>query len=232
MTLLHPALPLGWTPFFGEAFYCHESNKEAFCALERWPQHVLGAEHPSSVGLYGPLGSGKTHLAMLWARRNQAWVGNLEGLPMLHTGGRYVFDDVDIGLEQGTLCEEMLLNFFQELSYHQACCLWVARRPPAEWCLTLPALRSRFRSMLAFSLKTPDDTLLDLVLHKSFQDIGIKLSARARMFLLRRIPRSFSGIAHIRTHVQRIMLRDQSPIRLDLLKKALMNSEKDFLHVE
>src|SRR5882757_10460369 len=89
-----------------------ESNERAFAFVEAWP------DWPARAGaLWGPEGSGKTHLAHIWAREAGAQSLNSnafthETVAGLAAGGRWLIDDADLAEDPVALFH--LLNFVNQ----------------------------------------------------------------------------------------------------------------------
>src|SRR5688500_4552117 len=85
-------LSLGYEPQYGaDSFFAGPSNRKAQTLIDRWPDWPAAV-----VVLTGPPGSGKTHLAQIWASRSgAAWwdAGRLgRGEAPLPLGGAVVED--------------------------------------------------------------------------------------------------------------------------------------------
>ena len=127
-------LPLAYAPRLGEAdFFVSAANAEAvawLASLPHWPM-------PRSL-LVGPAGSGKTHLAALFAGRHRATV----------------IDDADRHDDAEAL--------FHAWNAATPGCplLLTARASPRDWGHGLPDLASRLAATPLVRLGDPDDALL------------------------------------------------------------------------
>lgn len=164
------------------------SNRAALRLLESWP------DWPSPVVLVsGPTGSGKTHLAHVWAARARARL--LEGaglsvatLPDIVPGGAAVIEDVD----SGPVPETALFHLMNRVKELGASLLMTAREPAEAWEVGLPDLRSRLRLATPVALGAPDDDLLRLVLVKLFADRQLVADKPLIDYLVARMDRSLS----------------------------------------
>lgn len=179
--------------FSAADFVVSESNAAAFAWVERWPDWPAPA-----LCLYGPAGSGKSHLAALWRERSRAAAIRVEPLedftavPTLTEGGRaFLLDELEVGpsIERGLL---HLYNVMADRSGHL---LLVARRPPARWPVGLADLRSRLTAIPAVALRAPDDLLLKAVMAKLFADRQLAVTPEVLDYLAARIERSFAAVA-------------------------------------
>ena len=171
-------------PFRRKDFVVSPGNAEAMAALEGWRQW-----HAGGLALVGPEGSGKTHLARIWAREAGAAVicgktlakldlATLEGRPVL-------FEDAD---RAGA--DEALFHLINMAGAEGGALLLTARARPAEWTTALPDLRSRLNALRVAELPAPDDIILEGVLRKLFRERNIEPGDDLIAYLMRRIERS------------------------------------------
>jgi chromosomal replication initiation ATPase DnaA len=182
-------LALAHAPHYGrDAFVVGESNRAALRLVESWPGW------PSPVVLLtGPAGSGKTHLAHIWAARAGARIVQGAGLsigtvPDLHAGGAMAVEDIDAAAIPAAALFHMI-NRAKELG---AWLLLTAGGPPEKWRVELPDLRSRLRLATPVALGTPDDDLLRQVLVKLFADRQLIVDKTLVDYLVVRMERSLS----------------------------------------
>jgi chromosomal replication initiation ATPase DnaA len=159
-------LDLGHRPALGRAdFLVAPSNAEAVAWLDRWPLWPAPA-----LALYGPKGSGKTHLAHVFAARAGARFIDpatlaTERVPTLLGEARAAIVD-----DAAAAAAEPLLHLYNVLAEQQGHLLLVAREPPAHWAIALPDLRSRLLACPAVALSPPDEALIGALLVKLFAD--------------------------------------------------------------
>ena len=160
------AFDLAAAPRYGiEDFMVSESNEAAYAAIEAWPDWAA-----PWLMLIGPRGSGKSHIAAIWAQRAQARVVQAARLTVADApalaGGPLAIDDADqIGGHEAALFH--LLNLARESG---APILFTAVSEPTAWGLTTPDLLSRLRLAPQVTLATPDDALMRAALVKLFVD--------------------------------------------------------------
>jgi len=175
-------LPLGVrTALSRDDFIVAEPNREAVTFIDRWP------DWPQSVAaIYGPPGSGKSHLAAIWAARAEADVVQSETLSD-ETASRsraLVIENAD--------CAEAQPLFAAIESGKPL--LLTGSTPPARWDARLPDLASRFRAMLAFALWEPDEELLTGLARKLFADRQLQVSDAVISEMLKTLERSPAAI--------------------------------------
>ena len=168
-----------------EDFLSGASNEAALALIEAWPDWPARA-----VALIGPEGSGKTHLATIWASAAGARVvsgrhlGETDVPGALATGALVVEDAAAVTDEPALF---HLINLARE---EGAFLLFTARSVPTLWPASLPDLVSRLRALPVVTLDAPDDDQLRGVLHKVAADRQLSLDDSVVRYLLTRIERS------------------------------------------
>ena len=170
-----------------EDFFVAPSNALALQTVdswESWPGRKLL--------LVGPDGSGKTHLAQVWAVMANAVVLSAAVLAQADVAGlagsAVVVEDADrIGPAEAQLFH------LHNLVTTTGALLLTARTPPRDWGLALPDLISRMQATPIAHLDAPDDALLSAVLVKLFADRQVAVPANLIPYLVSRMPRSIGA---------------------------------------
>ncbi|MBS4048682.1 MAG: hypothetical protein KG075_20230 [Alphaproteobacteria bacterium] len=172
------ALPTSWAR---EDFLEVPGNAAALAAVE--------GEAQPALALYGPPGSGKTHLVHIWATRHG---GRLIGPSDLTAPAvdqlaqqPLALDDADREADPVALFH--LINLMRERRH---ALLLTGSAAPAHWSYTLPDLMSRLKAMPAERIAEPDDALLSAVLVKLFADRQLQVGEDVVKYLAARIERS------------------------------------------
>lgn len=190
--------------FAREDFLAAPSNAAAVRLIESFPDWPTRA-----VILAGPEGSGKSHLAAIWAAASGARFLSARALtrtdlPQALATGALVLEDVTANaLDEAALFH--LLNLVREQAAHL---LLTVRTLPASWPLALRDLASRLKALPVVTLAPPDDEMLRAVMIKLFADRQIAADAALVDFLANRIERSY---ASARAAVERL---DREALRL------------------
>lgn len=222
------AFDLSLDPRFGrEDFLVSPSNERAYALIERWP------DWPDPIlVLVGPKGSGKSHLAAIWAASAHAWTVDafeVSGarVPHLVSNGALVIEDAD-GSDRDEAALFHLLNLARERG---ACVLVTAAAPPDRWSLRTPDLLSRLRLAPSVSLDPPDDALLRAVLVKLFVDRQLVVDTTVVDYVAVRIERSLARAAEVVAALDREALsrgrRITRPMAAEVLGGAAEADEED-----
>jgi chromosomal replication initiation ATPase DnaA len=197
------ALDLPSEPRYGaEDFLVSPSNEDAYGLIEAWPQWP----DPALV-LIGPEGSGKTHLAAIWAERSHAWrmaasEVNAARVPELASSGALVLEDCD---RRGT-DEAALFHLLNLIRARQGSVILTARAAPDAWGLATPDLLSRLRLAPSARIHPPDDSLLKAVLVKLFIDRQLIVDTGVIDAVALRIPRSLAQALQVVQAIDRASL--------------------------
>lgn len=171
-------------------FLVAPSNQLALQTVEGW-QGWPGQK----LVLIGPEGSGKTHLARVWAvmAGAETLAGDRLALADLAamTGARVVVEDAD--RTAGDAAAEAALFHLHNLVAGTGALLLTARTPPRDWGLALPDLQSRLQAAQVARLEAPDDALLSAVLVKLFSDRQVTVPPNLIAYLVSRMRRSIGA---------------------------------------
>ncbi len=203
--------------FAREDFFEGASNTAALTLIEHWP------DWPARVMvLLGPEGSGKSHLAAIWAELAGARflaARSLEtaDLPMALSTGALVVEDVSPeGLDERALFH--LLNLARE---ERAFVLLTARSAPAGWPLEIRDLASRLRAIPVVTLDAPDDALLRSVIVKLCADRQLHVDETLVRYLATRIERSIAAARATVARLDEEALQQKRPVTRALAAELL-----------
>ncbi len=202
-----------------EDFLVSPANALAIAALDAaaaWPE--------GKMLLIGPAGSGKTHLAHVWAAQSGATILAAHDLATadLPEVAALVIEDVDAVAGQDDL-EAALFHLHNHMTNRKGRLLLTAKRASRDWGLHLPDLRSRIEATATATLLPPDDALLAAVLVKLFADRQLQVSPGLIPWLVGRIDRSFATARAIVEALDAEALATQRPINR-ALASALLDS--------
>jgi chromosomal replication initiation ATPase DnaA len=195
-----------------EDFLPGPPNEAALTMIERWPDWPARA-----LAIAGPEGSGKSHLASIWAELAGARVVSARALqtPMLPDAlatGALVLEDC----VPGSLDERALFHLLNLVREQDGFLLMTARIAPALWGAALPDLASRLRAIPVVPVSMPDDALLRAVLVKLFADRQLAVDESLVAYLLTRIDRSFAAVQAAVQRLDREALQRKRPVNRTL----------------
>ena len=205
-------------------FFPSPANAVALAALEAggWPQGKLL--------LIGPPGSGKTHLAHIWAAEQGATL--MEGAALAQA-------DIDarattaIALEDAedvagdARSEAALFHLHNRLAERGLPLLITARTPPRDWGLRLPDLLSRMQGTSLTRIEAPDDALLTAVLVKLFADRQLTVPPALIDWLTLRMDRSLAAARDLVARLDTEALAQGRPVSRTLAARILQTLDSD-----
>ncbi len=199
-----------------EDFLSGSCNEDALALLDSWPDWPANA-----VAVIGPAGSGKTHLATMWAAVAGARVVSTHALdqaalPAALATGALVVENAAAVPDGRTLFH--LINLARE---ENSFLLLTAHAPPAAWPFAIPDLLSRLRALPVVALKAPDDAMLRAVIVKLAADRQLAVDANVVRYLSARIERSFAAAKAAVTALDREALRQRRPATRALAAEVL-----------
>lgn len=204
------ALPVA-AAYRRQDFFPSPSNAAALTSIET-PQ-------TRRLLLIGPHGSGKTHLAHIFATTHRAETLDPSTiatcLPTLPPTAHIVIDNADTCTDQPALFH--LLNLLAPAGR----LLLTATTPPRDWGLALPDLISRLQALPTLRLAPPDDALLSAVLVKLFADRQIIVPPNLIPYLVTRMERSCAAASTLVATLDARALAAARPINRTLAAEVL-----------
>jgi len=211
-------LDLGAAPRLGrDDFVQAPSNTAGLDAVEgwsRWPDHRML--------LTGPEGSGRTHLAAIFADRTGAvrLCGRGLGAPGPAPAPAYAVDDAD-SVAGSDAREEALFHLINHARAHGSPLLLTARDTPGTWGVRLPDLESRLLATSVTRLDRPDDALLTMALVKLFDDRQLAVEEATITYLVPRIDRSLRMARTVVEAIDRAAVTDQKRVTRSMAADVL-----------
>ncbi|WP_340159768.1 DnaA regulatory inactivator HdaA [uncultured Hoeflea sp.] len=199
----------------------------AVAIVDRWP------DWPSPVVvLAGPTGSGKSHLASIWANRVGATSVNISRPdPMvleIAAQRPVLIEDIDhTGFDETALFH--LINAVRE---HGSAVLITSRLWPAGWQVSLPDLASRLKAATVVEIAEPDEELLAKVMVKLFSDRQVVVDDRIIAWLVARMERSLAAARLVVARLDQLALARGSKITRGLAAEVLAEMEAGMSDIE
>ena len=206
-----------------EDYFVSGANALAVSAVEKWANWPL-----NKLVLIGPPGSGKTHLAMVWAQETGARVVSADALddPVDLARGPLVVEDLHLitGDRAAETQTFHLHNLMQEGGYPM---LMTSATAPARMKFALPDLKSRMEGTSIATLEALDDALLMALVMKMFADRQIALKPDLLSYVMPRLPRSFDAVRGFVETMDARALAEKRPIGKGLARDVLAEISGD-----
>ena len=196
------------------------ANSAALALIDAWP------EWPSrTMLLAGPEGSGKSHLAAIWAEQSGARATSAHTLaaanvPTELATGALVVED----LREASFDERALFHLLNLAREDGAYILITARLPPSALAIELRDLRSRLRALPVVSLLPPDDQLFRALIVKFCADRQLAVDEQVVSYLATRLERSYAAARQAIEVLDSEGLRQGRPVTRALASELLGNS--------
>ncbi|MAC72980.1 MAG: DnaA/Hda family protein [Paracoccaceae bacterium] len=200
-------------------FFVSQSNTIALSLIEDW-QNWPGGKHTLS----GPKGSGKTHLAHVWAEISNANIISAHDIRTHENAilvrNNLVIEDVpDVG--EDTAAQEQLFHLHNLFAAEKKFLLFSGRSTPLNWNITLPDLASRLQGARNATLNQPDDVLFSALLAKLFADRQTYPTPDVIQYLVVRLERSFAEAQSFVERFDAAALREKRPMTRSFASKIL-----------
>jgi chromosomal replication initiation ATPase DnaA len=196
------------------------ANAAGLALVDSWP------EWPNRLMLLvGPEGSGKSHLAAIWAeqagaRSTSAHALTPASVPAALATGALVVED----LNPSEVDERALFHLMNLAREDEAFVLITARVPPSAFQIELRDLRSRLRAVPTVSLLPPDDALFRALIVKFCDDRQMAVDESVVSYLATRIERSYAAARRAVELLDSEALRLGRPVTRALAAELLRNA--------
>ncbi len=193
------------------------ANAAGIALVDAWP------EWPSQTMLVvGPEGSGKSHLAAIWAeqagaRSIAASLLTSANVPGALATGALVVED----LRAQHFDEQALFHLLNLAREDGAYILITARTPPSALKVELRDLRSRLRALPVVNLQEPDDVLFRALIVKYCADRQMAVDEGVVGYLASRIERSYAAARQAVALLDNEALRQGRPVTRALAAELL-----------
>jgi chromosomal replication initiation ATPase DnaA len=196
------------------------ANEAGLALIDSWP------DWPNRIMLLvGPEGSGKSHLAAIWAedagaRSTAAHALALDDVPGALATGALVIED----LKPGRFDERAMFHLMNLARQDEAFVLMTTRLSPSAFEVELRDLRSRLRAVPTVSLLPPDDLLFRGLIVKFCADRQLSVDETVVSYLTSRIERSYAAARQAVDLLDTEALRLGRPVTRALAAELLRNA--------
>ena len=199
-----------------EDFYVSPSNQQAYDFINSWPRWIK-----RTVNIFGPSGSGKSHLASILKNKTSCLQVNSNEL------------NENIFIKYKTKEALIIENLEEKISENLLFALWnialqdnkylmiTSKKSIVSYKFKLKDLTSRITSSLIIGIKLPSDDLISVILAKNFSDKQITVEKKHIDYIIKRIDRSYEKISQFILILDKYSLKKGSPFSLKLIKEVL-----------
>ena len=199
-----------------EDFYVSPSNQEAYDFINSWPKWIK-----RTVNIFGPSGSGKSHLASILKSKTSCLQIETKKLSdeiffKFKTKETLIIENLDRKVP-----EKLLFSLWNIALQDNKYLLITSKKPINSFKFKLRDLTSRVTSSLIIGINLPSDDLISVILAKNFSDKQITVEKKHIDYIIKRIDRSYEKISQFILTLDKYSLKKRSPFGLKLIKEVL-----------
>ena len=199
-----------------EDFYVSPSNQEAYDFINSWPKWIK-----RTVNIFGPSGSGKSHLASILKSKTSCLQIETKKLSdeiffKFKAKEALIIENLD-----RKVSEKLLFSLWNIALQDNKYLLITSKEPINSFKFKLRDLTSRVTSSLIIGINLPSDDLISVILAKNFSDKQIKVEKKHIDYIIKRIDRSYEKISQFILTLDKYSLKKGSPFSLKLIKEVL-----------
>ena len=199
-----------------EDFYVSPSNQKAYDFINSWPKWIK-----RTVNIFGPSGSGKSHLASILKSKTSCLQIETKKLSdeiffKFKTKETLIIENLD-----RKVSEKLLFSLWNIALQDNKYLLITSKKPINSVKFKLRDLTSRVTSSLIIGINLPSDDLISVILAKNFSDKQITVEKKHIDYIIKRIERSYEKISQFILTLDKYSLKKGSPFALKLIKEVL-----------
>jgi chromosomal replication initiation ATPase DnaA len=196
------------------------ANMAAVNLIDSWPHWPT-----NFMVMTGSKGSGKSHLATIWAQKSKALILTPQNLTFaLESAPRNILID---GLDNADFDEKSLFHIINSVKENAHSLLITSRRLPLLWPFELPDLISRIKSAPMVEILEPDDDLLIGVITKLFADRQLVVEHSLILFLMCRIERSLDAARICVERLDHLALQQKTRITRQMILSVMAQNDHE-----
>ncbi len=200
-------------------FIVAPGNAQAVTFIDSWPNWPVGV-----AAIFGPAGSGKTHLVSIWQAASEARVVSAAVLEDVSAAsGPVAVEDVD-SIPQ-TEARDVQLFRLIEGATPASPVLLTGKEAPSRWPTILPDLASRFAAILSLPLWAPNDELLVALARKLLADRQVIVPEGIIERIVHSLERSPESIRNFVAKADAKALSEARPISLSLVRELIAEED-------
>ena len=199
-----------------EDFYVSSSNQKAYDFINCWPKWIKRI-----VNIFGPSGSGKSHLASILKTKTTCLQIDSDKLNettflKFKTKEALIIENLN-----EKVSEKLLFSLWNTSLQDNKYILITSFKSINSYNFKLKDLISRINSSFIIGINLPSDDLISVILSKNFSDKQIKVEKKHIDYIIKRIDRSYEKISQFILTLDKYSLKKGSPIGLKLIKEVL-----------
>jgi len=202
--------------YLKEDFYVSPSNEQAYDFVNSWPKWIKRI-----VNIYGPTGSGKTHLATMLKNKTSTLIIQAETLDDKVFFNFKTKEALIIENLNEKISESLLFSLWNVALQDNKFFLITSIKPVTSYKFKLPDLKSRISSCICIGITLPNDELISVILAKNFSEKQIKVEKKHIDYIIKRIDRSYEKISQFISILDKYSLKKGAPFSLKLIKEVL-----------
>ena len=207
------------TKYYDQDYYVSSNNFSAYKLIEGWPNWPQ-----KWVNIFGPRGCGKTHLANILRKK----INSVEILDAKKINSEIMskfnnFDCLIIEDFQNNIKENLFYSILNQSKQFNNYILINSNFPIKEMQFKTEDLKSRTDSFLGLGIELPTDSLLRVIISKTFSDKQINISPKITEYIIKNIDRSYEKVFKFIKDIDNLSLSSGKSININLIKKVLIN---------
>jgi len=202
--------------YLKEDFYVSSSNQQAYDFINSWPKWIKRI-----ANIFGPPGSGKTHLASILEKKTSTLTIHSDTLNDKTFFEFKTKEAIIIENLNEKILENLLFSLWNTALQDNKYFLITSTKPINTYKFKLPDLKSRIKSCVNIGIKLPSDELISVIIAKNFSDKQVKIEKKHIDYIIKRIDRSYEKISHFISLLDKYSLKKGSPFSLKLIKEVL-----------
>lgn len=202
-------LNLDWPERHSEKlFVISPQNEKCIMWLNKvalWPNR--------QIILYGPSKSGKTHLAKIWAKHNDAQIIT-DDTTKTEIESPFVVDSVV------NIKEEAYLKLLFSLARNRFPAIWISRNNIFQHLKTND-MKTRMNTLMSIEIEPPDEALFAEIIHKRCGDYGLVLTKDLIDYIIKRVAITYEAIDQLVRIIHEVCLMEKRPPTIDTISIAV-----------
>jgi len=207
------------TQYYAQDYYVSSNNFSAYRLIESWPNWP-----DKWVNIFGPKGSGKTHLSNILKKKIQnvkiIHSSNIDQniLQIIEKYDCLIIDNYDKNIDENIFYS--ILNQAKQLDKYIVVNSYL---PITDFTFNLIDLTSRTKSFVNIGIELPTDDLLKVIISKYFSEKQIEISPKMSDFIIKNIERSYEKVFKCIKEIDELSLSSGKGININLIKKVIIN---------